>query len=340
MKTLRLLTILTFLLAGCSATPTATAIPTTVVEPTATTAPAATETAVPSPTETAVPTAVPATSTPTANQQAQAIILPLVAPCTFAGDHAISYSPNNTWVIANCQAENPEDGIIQKFARMDGSQQWSISFNEIFIKPYRSADPNRSELLQKTFVPVRWTLNEDFVYLAAPTANDETAYKGYYGLFQFNLSNGKSAATLPPAMAPIKTTYALRYSPYGNKLAYINQYVSPVTIMIDDTVTGDQQQIKLDARFIQGGSLLWSDDETKLIVSVLDESANGGNSVIVYDLEANKNEFILKNSDHTYLPVAWMDENTIYAEDYPGNWVYIDLSTKAVSQAPAPTPAP
>ncbi len=142
------------------------------------------------------------------------------------------------------------------------------------------------------------------------------------------------------AIAPLSTTYAFKFSPYGNKLAYINQSVQPVTITIIDTSTGEENKITLDARFTQGGSLLWSQDEKQLVVSALDEGQNGGNSVILYDLETMKNEYIIQQSATTYLPLEWVDATTIYAESYPGSWVYINLANQEVRTAPAPTPAP
>jgi dipeptidyl aminopeptidase/acylaminoacyl peptidase len=337
MKTLRLLIVLAFFLAGCATpTPAATLQEPTVTEP----APVVVATATEQPqTATVLPTSIPATSTPDARQQEQASILPLVTPCNFA-DQAISYSPNKTWIVVTCLGDRSADGTTTKLVRMDGSQKWNLSFDETYLKPYRAGDANLSALLQKAFIPVRWTKNEDFVYLAVQTTSNDKSYKGYDGLFRLDLSTGKSRPVLKPAIAPLSTTYAFKFSPGGNKLAYINQSVQPVAIVIIDTGTGVENKITLDNRFSQGGSLLWSPDEKRLMVSVFDPGKNGGNSVILYDLETMKNESILQQSTKTYLPLEWVDANTIYAESYPGNWVYIDLMSKDVRSAPAPTPAP
>jgi hypothetical protein len=337
MKTLRLFIALAFLLAGC-ATPTPTV---TLVEPTvAASVPVEIATATVQPTiAAAIPTTIPATETPDARQQEQASILPLVTPCNFT-DKALSYSPNKTWVMVTCQGDQSENGTTTKFARLDGSQHWSLSFNETYLKPYRANDTNLSALLQKAFIPVRWTKNEDFVYLAVQISEKGDPYTGYEGLFRLDLSTGKSRPVLKPATAPLSTTYAFKFSPNGNKLAYINQAVQPVAITIIDTGTGGENKITLDNRFGQGGNLIWSENEQKLIVSVLDAGKNGGNSVILYDLATLKNEYVLQQSASTYLPLEWVDANTIYAESYPGSWVYIDLGSGATTAAPAPTPAP
>ncbi len=194
MKALRFLTILAFLLAGCAATPKAT-VPATpaAVDPTATTQPTATESA-PLPTETAASEVIQPTNTPSVEDQERAAILPLVQPCTFVGDHPISYSPNKTWVMVACQGHTPEDGIIQKISRMDNQRHLSVSFKGSFIDPYRSTDPDQSELLKLAFVPVHWTVNEDFVYLAAPTPDNDNPYKGYYGLFRLKSADGRNRA--------------------------------------------------------------------------------------------------------------------------------------------------
>lgn len=343
MKTIRLLIVIAFLLTACA---TKTPVPTAVVEqptieqPTETPLPVPTETALPAPTATAQPTAIPATSTPDATQQAQANILPLVAPCKFAANSAISYSPKNLWVVVSCQGNKPEDGIITKFTRRNASKQWNISFNDSYIKVYRPNDANVNDLLKKTFIPVHWTMNEDFVYLAVQTSTEKAPYAGYDGLLRLDLSTGKTSAIIKPATAPIVAKYAFKFSLSGTKLAYINQSARPLSIVIDDATTGEENRITLDARFGQAGNLLWSPDEKQLLVSAIDTNANGGNSVILYDLAANKNTYIIQQSATIYLPVEWLDGNIIYAESYPDKWVTIDLAAKAITDASAPTPAP
>lgn len=336
MKTFRLLTLFAFLLVGCAAT-TPTAAPTAiVVEPTATIAPLPTATEIVElPTDAPQPTDIPATSTPDAFQQEQALIAPLVAPCKFANQE-ISYSPNKNWVVVTCY----DDPLATKFARMDGSKQWSISFNHDYIEPYKADDRNMSKLLQEHFIPVEWTMNEDFVYLAAPALEEKLPYTSYDGLFQLDLSTGKISPILRPATAPLSASYAFKFSPSRTKLAYINQSLPSVTIAIDDTTTGDEQTIKLDARFGLAGGLLWSPDEKQLIVSAVDTNSNGGYCLIIYDFETKKNEYIFQQFGGAYLPVEWIDATTIYAKSYSGSWVIIDLTTKEVTPASAPTPTP
>lgn len=333
MKTIYVLTLFAFLLVGCA---TATPMPTetVVAKPTqtATLQPisspqgAATETLTP-PTATPQPTSVPATSTPNATQVELSFMETLVVPCTAASPN-FSYSPNKDWVVANCGSNN-QDGITTRFARSDGSKLVNVSFNDAYIKPYKTDDVNMSSMLKQSFIPVRWTLNEDYVYLAVPATIRISPYKGYDGLFRLNLSNGKMIPVLRPATAPLSVSYAFQFSPSGNKLAYINQSIQTVTIVIDDTATGYQQTITLDPRFVKAGSLLWSDDEKRLVVSAIDGDTNGGNSIIVYNFETNKNEYVLQQQEGvTYLPMKWVNATTIYAETTYGRGVYIDLEAK------------
>lgn len=334
MKNLHFLFVFVLFLAGCASpvpTPITSLPETAATKPAPTIAPSATETPDP------LPTAIPVTATPDAQQQEQVAILPLVAPCNFA-DQNISYSPSKAWVVAACRGDQPGSGLATKFVRMDGSRQWELSFSELYIKPYRSDDANLDTLREKTFLPARWTKNEDFVYLAVQTSSAEIPFKGYDGLFRLDLSTGKLRPVLKPAIAPLSATYAFKFSPAGNKLAYINQAVQPVTIVIIDTGTGEESKIALDVRFTQGGGLLWSQDEKQLLVSVLDEGRNGGNAVILYDFMTMSNEYILQQSADVYLPSEWSGVNTIYAEKYPGQWVYIDLASKEIKPAPAPKP--
>jgi len=333
MKTIHFLLVLAVFLTACAAptpVPTASLPQPTATEATQALAPTATE--IPA-TATALPTAIPATATPDARQQEQAALLPLVEPCNFS-DQPIVYSPNNTWVIVNCLGETPDTGLTTKIARLDGSQQWSLSFNDTYLKPYRAGDANLSALLQQTFIHVRWTKNEDFLYLAIQTAATDEPFAGYDGLYRLDLFTGKLRSVLKPAAAPFSATYAFQFSPSGTKLAYLNASVQPLTMVILDTVTGTEDKIVLDARFSQGGSLLWSDNENQLLVSALDKGQNGGHALILFDLEAQTNTYLVQQSATAYLPVEWIYADTIYAESFPGNWVYIDLLTKEIRPAP------
>ena len=333
MKHLHLLLIFALFLVGCSSTPTPQAAQPTVAPVTV----AATATVV-EPSATAVPENT-ATNTPDPRQQEQESIASLVAPCNFAAK-PVYHSPQNKWVVVACQGDQPEDGLTTKFVSSDGSKQWSISFNEAYLKPYRANDPQLGTLLENSFIPVRWTKNEDFVYLAIKTATHENPFVGYDGLFRLDLSSGMLRAVLKPATAPMFATYDFKFSPNGTKLAYINQSIQPIAITIVDTVAGNEQKITLDARFTQGGSLLWSPDEKQLVVSALDGSLNDTDSVILYNLETQSNEYLLQQSVDIYLPVEWAQiAGVIHAEVYPGKWVYIDTTTHIITDAPAPSPA-
>ena len=344
MKTFRLFTLfalalLTFLLVGCAAnapTPTATA-PAEVTEenaplPTATEVMALpTETAIP----TEAPTEVPPVSTPNATQQAIASTLDLVKPCN-ATSAKFKYSPSKDWVVVTCLGEN-QDGLTTKIARADGSKEWDISFNDFYIKPYRTDDANMDKLLAQAFTPVNWTKKEDYVYLAAPLAQENPPfYANVAAVFRLDLASGKLRPVLAPVNAPGKSSYAFSFSA-GTKLAYINTQVHTVKIIIDDTVSGDEQTITLDARFTEGGSIAWpKDDEKQLAISAFDaNSTGGGYSLIVYNLETNKNEYIIQQSDEAYLPISWLDAETLYASKGE-QWFYINTVTKAISEAPPP----
>lgn len=337
MKNLILFIVLAIFLAGCA---TATPEPTTVpVQPTATqvipTA-AASATAI-LPTATDQPTAIPATNTPNARQQEQEVILPLVEPCNFA-DQDISYSPNKTWASVACLGDNSEDGITTKIIQRGGEKLWSLSFNELYLQTYRSDDPAVAALLKYSFVPVRWTKNEDFVYLAVKTSAEETPYQSYDGLFRIDLSSGNVRTVLKPAIYPLATTYDFKFSPNGNKLAYINQSVGPITIVMIDTGSGEESRITLDARFTKAGGLVWSQDEKQLVVAALDEGANGGNAVILYNLETMENTYLIQQAEKIYQPLDWNDPTQIYVKAVSEGWVYLDPVSRDVSPAPSPVP--
>lgn len=337
MKNLILFIVLAVFLTGCA---TATPEPTTVpAQPTATqvfpTAAASATNVLPTATD--QPTAISATNTPNARQQEQEAILPLVEPCNFAAQD-IPYSPNKTWAVVACLGDNQEDGITTKIVRRGGEKTWSLSFSELYLQPYRTDDTSISTLLENSFIPVRWTKNEDFVYLAVKTSNEETPYKGYDGLFRLDLSTGNLRTVLKPAIYPLATTYDFKFSPNGNKLAYINQSVGPITIVMVDTGSGEESRITLDARFTQAGGLTWSQDEKRLVVAALDEGANGGNAVILYDLETMENTYLVQQAEKVYQPLDWNDPTQIYVKVVSEGWVYLDPTSGDVSPAPSPAP--
>lgn len=339
--TLFVLAMLSLLLAGCAAN-TPAPIATAIVEATETSAPLPTATEVTIPTETAAPTAAPtevlATSTPNATQQAMAAALALVEPCNVANPN-FDYSPSKNWAVVTCMSEN-QGGLITKLARLDGTKAWDISFNDFYIQPYRANDVNMEKLLTQAFIPVYWTLREDYVYLAVPNAEENTPYTSYAALFRLDTASGKLTPTLGPVNAPQKVAYAFRFSP-GTKLAHINQMVQTVQVVIDDTLTGDEETITLDPRFIMAGSLAWpKDDEKQLAISAFDANTTGGGySLIVYNFETKTNEYVIQQSAEAYLPIEWLDAETIYASKGE-QWFYINTVTKAISEAPAPVPTP
>jgi|GEM_PF-5664909 len=289
------------------------------------------------PSPTPEPTVHP-TSTPDAIQRGLENLLPLIAPCNLAGRYPSQW-PREGWIMVTCKAETPEDGMITKLGDQETGQRLAISFKDEFISLYRPNDPNVSLLLQESFIPIPWTADKQFAYLAVQTSSEETAYNGYDALFRLDVSSGEMYPTLSPAVGAA-TSYAFKFSPGGTMLAYINQKVQPLTVVLVDIVTGAENKFTLDAKFTQGGALIWSPDEKQLVVSALDDGANGGNSVIVFDLEKMENEYLVQQSTEIYLPIEWIEGTKIYAESYPDRWVYIDVITKEIVLALPPTPTP
>jgi len=220
---------------------------------------------------------------------------------------------------------------------MDGTREWDISFKDSYIKPYMTDFGPRNDLLWNAYIPAGWTSDEQFAYLAVQTSNAELPYPGYDALFRLDLSTGKLTPTLKPAIGHLTTDYVFRFSPGGSQLAYVNQNVLPLRIVIYNLASGTEQSFSLDGTFGQAGSFLWSPDEKQLVFAAGDSI---GDSVILFDLVTMKNEYLVKDSAHTYLPRAWAGDTSLYSQDYPSGWVYLDTQTKTITPAPAPTPMP
>ncbi len=108
----------------------------------------------------------------------------------------------------------------------------------------------------------------------------------------------------------------------------------PLKILIEDSATGSETEIKLGTQFTQGGNLLWADDEQHLVYAVYEP--NKGNAVVLYNLGNAKIKYVVEQSDVAYLPLSWVNNVVVYAEKYPGDWVYINVSTQEITDAPAP----
>ena len=350
MKTFRLFTLfvlalMSFLLVGCAASSRTSSL---IVSTTAIAE--STETSIPPSTATAIKitaTSMPKATKPTLkNTLIDATLTPMkrcgCKPCTCTAAYPNAYSPSKNWLVVTAHSTDREDGLTSKFVYKDGKKKWDISFKDFYIEPYRANDMNMTKLLEQAFIPVHWTKHEDYVYLAVPLAQDMPPYyASSSALFRLDLASGKLRPVLAPATAPGKSSYAFSFSA-GTKLAYINTQVHTVKIVVDDTISGDEQTITLDARFTEGGSMAWSNnDEKQLALSAFDANTTGGGySLIVYNLETNKNEYIIQQSDEAYLPISWIDDQTLYVLKGDNQWLYINTTTKAISEAPALVPAP
>ena len=336
MKNRRLFALLVLVLTGCVTQPPATAA---IPAPRATATPPP---ALPAASATPRASALPAAATPTtipATPASTLPVLPLATPCRLAFD-SVSYSPHKTWAMVTCREPQAKAGTTTRVFRMDGTQEWSVSFKQAYLAVYKADDRQATDLLEAAFVPAAWTGDETFAYLAVQSSPQDAPFAGYDALFRLDLSTGQLTPTLRPAMGSQRTSYVFQFSPGGTQLAYVNLMVQPLSIVLYNTQTGAENRIPLDARFSRAAGLVWSPDEKQLLVSAQDTGANGGNSVILFDLATMTNQYLVQNSPIVYLPLAWVGDTSVYAERYPNQWVSLDTHSKAITPAASPTPLP
>ncbi len=353
MKTLRLMTLFVFLLvSGCAQAPSGTVTHTAVALPTATAISTSTSTAMPTPsaTGTATPPPLPTETVPPASLsalQTQTVLTgdidyaqPKLKSC-YEPNEVFAFSPSKMWQIAGCMSTNPNDGVITQIALMDGSQVWRVSHKDVYIEPYHLDSADRQKYLNKIFLPVRWTKNEDFVYLQSwPSLR--YPYWGSYGLFRLDLNTGKITSTLRPSFEPETAVYTFEFSPSLTKLAYINQSAFPLMLVIQNQVSGEESKIKLDARFMQAGNMVWSADGEQLIVGAVyeDKDKHLRSSIMFYNLETFEYQYLIQDADVIYWPLYWIDASTLAAQDSLGRSVHIDVTSKQISIIPNSTPKP
>lgn len=117
--------------------------------------------------------------------------------------------------------------------------------------------------------PLFWSPDNQYVFIKSYSAWDGGYMFGTtHAIWRMDLRTGQVSEIIKPRVtdgylggAP----YAVSISPTGRRLVYIQQEVSPLTLIVADIQTGETQEIELQSRFEGAGIFFWSPDGTKLL---------------------------------------------------------------------------
>ena len=244
--------------AGCVSTPLKTGTGTIPTSAGLANTPTA-ETPVPS--ATTLPTAFPsaaATATYTAQAPTPSPTSALAAACNTA---PATVSPDGKWVF--CDARN-SSSFSAPYALSTRGQRWNISFKQI---------AGGSPVYDDNRVLV-WTPDDRYVYILLNGKATSAGRFFYAGgdIYRMDLSSGAIKDLVPIEGMPFESHfYDLSVSPDGKRLAYVDQWQTPLMLDLLDLPADTRTEIKLaDTKVgndhpVSAGELDWTPDGKKLI---------------------------------------------------------------------------
>jgi hypothetical protein len=245
-----------------------------------------------------------------------------------------------------CWPLNDKDLSTTKVVALDGSRApIDISYRKDYLGidysqpvPQSVQDEQRDWPERYALYPVRWTADDKFLYLHAPTPYSGLLYYPViFALMRLNIETG----SLTPVLSRTKYYYYYNFSADGTKLLYVDWGKNPLVIKVASLVSGEEIKVPLDERFVTAGDLMLSPDGTKLVISATNGEA--AISMIVTDLLSGSQEYLAKDKTFDFFPVSWLDDHTIYgisSENESEPYFYLDIVTRRISPAPTPTHIP
>jgi hypothetical protein len=244
--------------------------------------------------------------------------------------YVLDYS-TDLWTLFTCSpvSANRKDmwtpGVVDfgmrytQLIKTDFSQTWTIQHNKFDYSVI-----NRPEAM---LVPKRWTIDDNYVYLAPkryPGRDYFNAYGYFYNdeeLLRLNLNSGKLETILPYA----ENGYSYSLSPNDQYLAY-SLLSEKKIVHIKNMNTGSEQRIELNDDYAITGIFAWAVDSTKLyFVSALNGWDDGKVSTSLFQLTLRNMylQAILNHDSRFIVPspqwenrkaVYWTSENYLYVD--------------------------
>ena len=182
---------------------------------------------------------------------------PALAP--FGCEYAMRISPDGDWKMC-------ANGFDLFFASENGSK-WDFSYEDYF-----------GRYVDRTGY-VYWSQYGQYVYFAGEGEHDAPRPIPYNARFllMMDLQTGEVQTILPPYSSRYPSYwdyYAVSISPTGRRLAYNACDLTPLTMIIRDLKTGEEESIPLSPLYDQAGWYSWSEDGTELTFQVHDSGSD------------------------------------------------------------------
>ncbi len=243
-----------------------------------------------------------------------------------------------------CWPSEGKDISVTRVIALDGSRvPVQASYRKDYVGvdyatpiPEDTQEPFPFWLAYDALYPVRWTADDKFLYLVRESPADGVTYfPNIFGLVRLNVETGKVTTILP------RGNYYCDFSEDGTKLLSVDGTKKILIVKIQNLVTGDEINIRLDKKFDDAGFLRLSPNGSKLLISALDRDDGGGFSIILADLRSGSQTYLDQHYDYDFM--SWVDDHTIYGSGWKdGNafFFYLDTTTMQTRPAPSLTPVP
>lgn len=242
-----------------------------------------------------------------------------------------------------CWLLSEKDISITKVIALDGSitpVQASYQKDYLMIDDSEVAEHingiNSAQMYYLALYPVEWSADDRFVYLVRQSPASGVRYAPQVlGMIRLDVETGKVAAILEP-----HGSYYVNLSTDADMLLSVAEFESPLTVKVQNLVTGDVVNIHLDTRFNQAGHLILSPDGKKIVISAMDEK---GTSILVADLLSGAQKYLITEGVDDLFPLSWLDDQTLYMLSYQDkklSFFYMDILTEQTRVAPTATTEP
>ncbi len=317
---------------GCgtgAATPVPRALPDTAL-PSASAEPSATPTATVSSQEIATRQAVESISATW--EAVNATEMAALPECGWAEDRYDS--PDGKWIAIRCI-----DNGLGVYFRTDPSRHWYFSYYDLYGAEYQHG--NRLGHLY----PLHWSSDGKSLYFVARWSGDGGCpmYLDGSALYRLDLGTGVYSELIADSGE----------YPYGSfSIANDDAYAAHIprspdghaVLVLLNLATKVQEVIPLGDTYKEGGSLIWSPDNQRIVFSARsgDDDCVATYYVVLMNL-ADRSQKIMLRGGTAYLPVSWESANQVVLQtDTPGELFTLDLVSGKVTprQASGATPTP
>ena len=326
---------------GCGSTPLSTGTGAAPDNPVSAATALLPATAFPTPTMLLTATA---TATDTAQAPTPSPTSALAAACNTA---PATVSPDGKWVFCDAKSSS---SFSTPYALSASGQRWNISF-----KQFDSAGPVYDD--NKVLV---WTPDDRYVYLllyGQATSAGRFFYAGS-DIWRLDLSSGAIKDLVPIQGMPFESHfYDLSVSPDGKRLAYVDQWQTPLMLTLLDLPAETRTEIKLaDTKVgndhpVSAGELDWTPDGKKLVYKQItdDQPLNQCEyvySILIMDLGSQSTQTVigdqsigLCNGEPAEYHVLHVDNQAITLEHNGDLWSY-DIAANKLEPQASPTATP